>query len=190
MSNLTDRPVPRDTDLPLAGRLAEFERLYRAEVVGVTGFFARRSRNPQIVADLTADTFVEAITSFGSSPPEHGSERAWLFAIARHVYAKYCERDARRQDAIRRESAGRLLDEDETEEIVGRIDGERRGRELLERLVGLSAIEREAVELVDLTGLTPGEAAIALGVSSGALRVRLFRARAQLRKEHRPDVQV
>jgi RNA polymerase sigma-70 factor (ECF subfamily) len=188
MSNLTDQSVSRSTELPPAGRLEEFERLYRAEIAAVTGFFARRSRDPQTVADLTADTFVEAITSFGSSPPERGSERAWLFAIARHVYAKHCERLTRRLDATRRESAGRLLDEDETEEIAERIDGERGGRELLERLVGLSAIEREAVELVDLADLTPKEAAIALGVTSGALRVRLFRARAQLRKEPRTDV--
>jgi RNA polymerase sigma factor (sigma-70 family) len=188
MSNLTDRSVARRAELPPVGRLAEFERLYRAEVAAVTRFFARRSRDPQTVADLTADTFVEAIASFGSSPPRRGSEGAWLFAIARHVYAKHCECLARRQDATHRESVERLLDEDESEEIVGRIDGERHGRELLERLAGLSALEREAIELVDLADLTPKEAAIALGVSSGALRVRLFRARAQLRKEPRTDV--
>jgi RNA polymerase sigma factor (sigma-70 family) len=188
MNNLTESSVPRLADLPPAGRLADFERLYRAEIAAVTGFFARRSRDPQTVADLTADTFVEAITSFGSAPPTRGSERAWLFAIARHVYAKHCERLVRRQDATRRESAARLLDEDETEEIASRIDGEQRGRELLGRLAGLSTVEREAVELVDLADLTPKEAAIALGVSSGALRVRLFRARAQLRKEPRTDV--
>jgi RNA polymerase sigma factor (sigma-70 family) len=188
MSNLTERSVSRGAQLPPAGRLAEFERLYRAEVAAVTGFFARRSRDPQTVADLTADTFVEAIASFGSSPPERGSERPWLFAIARHVYAKHCERLARRRDATRRESAWRLLDEDEAQEIADRIDGQRRGRELLERLAGLSAVEREAVELVDLADLTPREAATALGVSSGTLRVRLFRARAQLRKEPRKDV--
>jgi DNA-directed RNA polymerase specialized sigma24 family protein len=38
--------------------------------------------------------------------------------------------------------------------------------------------------LVDLTGLTPKEAAAALGVSRVVLRKRLSRARARLRKEH------
>ena len=44
-------------------------------------------------------------------------------------------------------------------------------------------LERTAVELVDLAGLTPKEAAAALGVPRGVLRVRLFRARARLRRE-------
>jgi DNA-directed RNA polymerase specialized sigma24 family protein len=38
---------------------AEFERLYRDNVKAVTSFFARRSADPQTVADLTADTFVQ-----------------------------------------------------------------------------------------------------------------------------------
>ena len=74
------------------------------------------------------------------------------------------------------------------EDLAERIDAERSGRDLLERLAELSEADREALELVDLAGLTPKEAAMALGVSPGALRVRLFRARARLRKEHRDDV--
>ena len=51
------------------GAAAEFERLYRANVEAVTAYFARRSADPHVVADLTADTFVTAITSFGSFDP-------------------------------------------------------------------------------------------------------------------------
>ncbi len=180
----------RSAEAPAAGRPGELEVLYRSEVAAVTAFFARRSRDPQTVADLTADTFMEAMKSFRSSPPAQGSKRPWLFAIARNVYAKHCEHMARRRDAARRDSARQMLDEDETEELAERIDAQRLGRELLERLAGLPALDREAVELVDLAGLRPKEAAIALGVSAGALRVRLFRARARLRKERRIDVQV
>jgi RNA polymerase sigma factor (sigma-70 family) len=185
VSHLTSEAVSQSVRVPGNGRLAEFESLYRAQVAAVTGFFARRSRDPQTVADLTADTFVAAMTSFASSPPNAGSERPWLFAIARRVYAKHCERRARRDDATRREAGRRALDEDELTELTERIDAEQRGRELLERLAGLTAVERQAVELVDLTGMTPAEAALTLDVSAGALRVRLFRARAKLRKEHR-----
>ena len=38
------------------GAAAEFERLYRANVEAVTAYFARRSADPPVVADLTADT--------------------------------------------------------------------------------------------------------------------------------------
>jgi RNA polymerase sigma-70 factor (ECF subfamily) len=163
--------------------LSEFEALYRSEVAAVTGFFARRSRDPQVVADLTADTFVEAMRSFASSGPAVGSERPWLLAIARRVYAKHCERASRREDAARRDLSRQLLDEDETEQLAQRIDAQRHARGLLALLAALPEMDREAVELVDLAGLTPKQAAAALGLSPGTLRVRLFRARAKLRKE-------
>jgi len=178
VSHVTSEPVARNQGVCPG----DFERLYRSEVAAVMAFFARRSSDPQTVFDLTADSFVEAMRSFGSSPPARGSERPWLYAIARRVYAKHCEREARRQDAASRDDARRILDADETEEVAARIDAERDGRQLLAHLTRLSPLEREAVELVDLAGLTPNEAAAALGVSPGALRVRLFRARARLRK--------
>jgi DNA-directed RNA polymerase specialized sigma24 family protein len=49
---------------------------------------------------------------------------------------------------------------------------------------------RAMVELVDLEGLTPKEAALALGVSGVAFRKRLSRARFRLRKEHHSNDQV
>jgi len=57
----------------------------------------------------------------------------------------------------------------------------------MERCSQLPALERAAIELVDLSGLTPKEAAAALGVSRVVLRKRLSRARARLRKEYRTD---
>jgi hypothetical protein len=39
------------------GATAEFERLYRPNVDAVTAYFARRSADPHVVADLTADIF-------------------------------------------------------------------------------------------------------------------------------------
>lgn len=170
-------------DVPVRGLLDDFEAVYRAEFGRVTAFFARRTASPQTVADLTADTFVEAMTSFRTFDPSRGSARGWLFAIARRVYARHCERDAIRRDAAARDAGRRVLDIDQIGELVHRIDAERVGRELLARLAALPPVERVAVELVDLAGLTPKEAAVALDVSPGALRVRLFRARSRLRKE-------
>jgi RNA polymerase sigma-70 factor (ECF subfamily) len=51
----------------------------------------------------------------------------------------------------------------------------------MRRWAGLPQTDRLAVELVDIVGLTPKEAANALGASPGALRIRLFRARTKLR---------
>lgn len=80
--------------------------------------------------------------------------------------------------------SGRLeLADDELEDLAERIDAQRDGRRLLERTARLSPLEREAIELVDLMGLTPKDASRVLGVSPNALRVRLFRAHTRLRKE-------
>jgi RNA polymerase sigma-70 factor (ECF subfamily) len=163
---------------------ARCSRVFRSEVDVITGYFARRSHDPQTVADLTADTFVEAMRSFDSFDPARGSARAWLFAIARRVDVRRCEPSGHRRDAARRDARRWVLDDpNATDDLLARIDAQHAGRALMERLAGHDPLGRSAVELVDLAGLTPKEAALALGVSPGALRVRLFRARARLRKE-------
>jgi RNA polymerase sigma factor (sigma-70 family) len=165
-----------------AGAAAEFEKVYRAHFGLVTGYFARRSADPQTVADLTADTFVRAITSFATFDPVRGSARAWLIGIASRVFAGYCEAHSRRSDSARRIAGQRVLDADAFDDLVDRIDAEQAGGALLARLARLPRPDREVVELVDLDGLSPKEAAEVLGVSAGAARIRLFRARKALRK--------
>ncbi len=172
---------------PSGSALAEFEQVYRGNVDVVMSYFARRCAEPQVVADLTSETFVRAAGAFGSFDPRRGSARAWLFGIAAHVFAGHCAQTANGRDAVARLAQRRPLDVDETEELAARIDAERDGRELTERCSQLPEIERAAVELVDLAGLTPKEAATALGVSRVVLRKRLSRARARLRKEHHGD---
>jgi RNA polymerase sigma factor (sigma-70 family) len=164
------------------GAAAEFERLYRANVEAVTAYFARRSADPHVVADLTADTFVTAITSFGSFDPGRGTARAWVFGIARHVYAAHCAAYGQQQDRLQRLAGRRDLEPDQVEELLDRIDAERAGRDLVSGLGMLPDRDRALVELVDLAGLRPKEAAAVLGVAPGAARMRLMRARAQLRR--------
>jgi RNA polymerase sigma factor (sigma-70 family) len=171
------------------GATAEFERLYRANVEAVTGYFARRSADPNVVADLTADTFVAVITRFESFDPRKGTARAWVFGIARHVYASYCEAYSQQQHKIQRLAGRRDLDPDQVEELLDRIDAERVGRDLVSGLAALPERDRAVVELVDIAGLRPKEAAIALGLTPGTTRMRLMRARARLRRHynHEPD---
>ena len=180
------RNVTRLGKPPRSG-LAEFEQVYRGNVDAVMAYFARRCVEPQTVADLTSDTFVRAAGGFGSFDPARGAARAWLFGIAANVFARHCEQAAAGRDVASRLAGRRPLETDEIEELAARIDAERAGRELLDRCSQLPDLERSAVELVDLTGLTPKEAARALGVSRVVLRKRLSRARARLRKEHQSD---
>jgi RNA polymerase sigma factor (sigma-70 family) len=164
--------------------LEEFEQVYLRNVDVLMGYFARRCRDPQTVADLTSETFVRAVDGFARFDPRRGSDRAWLFGIAARVFARHCEQSAGGRDAVARLGGHRSLGEDEIEELAERIDAEREGAALMRRCAQLPAVERAAIELVDLEGLTPQEAAVALGVSRAAFRKRLSRARSRLRKEH------
>ncbi len=158
--------------------------MYLRNVDVLMGYFARRCHDPQTVADLTSETFVRAMDGFAGFDPRRGSDRAWLFGIAARVFARHCEQSAGRRDAVARLGGYRALGVDEIEELTERIDAEREGAALMRRFVRLPAVERAAIELVDLDGLTPKEAALALGVSGVAFRKRLSRARSRLRKEH------
>ncbi|HEX3616557.1 MAG TPA: RNA polymerase sigma factor [Solirubrobacteraceae bacterium] len=160
----------------------DFEDVYRVHVGALTAFFARRCREPQEVADLTSQTFVEAIRS-AHTYRGSGSPRAWLIAIARAVYARRCAAASQGSELVEALGGQLELGHDEIEDLAARIDAQRDGRELLMAARRLSAVEHEAIELVDLTGLTPTEAAQVLDVSANVLRVRLFRAHSKLRKE-------
>jgi RNA polymerase sigma-70 factor (ECF subfamily) len=158
--------------------------VYLRNVEVLMGYFARRCRDPHTVADLTSETFVRAMGGFAGFDPRRGSGRAWLFGIAANVFARHCEQSASGRDAVARLGGHRALDVDEIEELAQRIDSERAGAALMQRYEGLPTVERAAIELVDLEGLSPKEAALALGVSRVAFRKRLSRARSRLRKEH------
>jgi RNA polymerase sigma-70 factor (ECF subfamily) len=184
--SLNDSAAEKSQHAP-GSRLSDFERLYRAEFGPVAAYFARRSLDPHLVANLTADTFVAAIQSFDTMDPSKVSAHAWVLGIARRVHQRHRESDPR--------LAGdpgtlveQLLDREEIEEMMWRIEVEHSSRELIRRLERMSVLDREAVELVDLCGLTPLEAARELGISSGALRVRLARTRARLNRESASDV--
>jgi len=183
------RDASRPTVLghPTSAGLREFEHVYVANVDAVMAYFARRCAEPQTVADLTSETFVRAAGTFASFDPGRGSARAWVFGVATHVFARHCEQAANGRDATARLAGHRGLEADEIEELTARIDAERAGRAILDRCSRLPELERGAIELVDLAGLTPKEAAAALGVSRVVLRKRLSRARARLRKEQLGD---
>ncbi len=167
--------------------LAEFEQIYRDNADAVMAYFARRCSEPQAMADLTSETFVRAAGTFASFDPGKGSPRAWLFGIAAHVYARHCDQAANGRTAVARLAGHRALERDEIDELAGKIDAERAGQKLIERCSQLPDLERAAIELVDLAGLTPKEAAAVLGVSRVVLRKRLSRARGRLRKEQHCD---
>lgn len=158
-----------------------FEAFYKRHVKRVTGFVARRVTDPHLVDDLTTEVFLAAIEGADSFRPAQGTESAWLIGIARNVLASERRTAARRVDKALRHAGRRPLDADDISRLEEQIDAERAAGELLTAVSALAPGLRAVIELVDIDGLTVTEAATALRIPPVTARVRLHRARQQLK---------
>ncbi|MFC9298834.1 RNA polymerase sigma factor [Streptomyces sp. NPDC057011] len=175
------RNPPREAGPPDLTTPEGFGRFYEEHVDAVLGFVTRRVSDPHVAADLTADVFLAAMGSAAGYRPDRGAAVAWLFGIARNVLSGHARGLARESGALARLSGRRLLDDGDVAALEERIDAERAYRALAERHAALSEPLRAALDLVVVDGLTPAEAALALGVTQATVRVRLHRARRALR---------
>ncbi|MDP9613624.1 RNA polymerase sigma factor [Streptomyces demainii] len=160
---------------------AGFAAFYEENFDAVLGFVTRRTSCPQVAADLTADIFVAALEAAGRYDAGRGSPSAWLYGIARNVLSSHYRGNVRERHAVARLNGRRLLDEEDIAALEERIDAERAARALAERHSALSEPLREVLDLVAVDGLTPREAAEALGLNQATVRVRLHRAKRALR---------
>ncbi|MDP9343721.1 MAG: sigma-70 family RNA polymerase sigma factor, partial [Actinomycetota bacterium] len=127
--------------------------------------------------------WLEVIASAGRFDPRRGRAVPWLLGVAANVTASDARRRAREREAAARLSGRRVLDEDDVARLERAIDAAAIAPEARSAIAGLPPGERAMVELVALEGLTPDEAARALGVRPAAARMRLARARRKLREE-------
>lgn len=153
-------------------RRARFDRLYRAHVDRVMNYCLRHLA-PSNAEDTVADTFLVAWRRLDDIPePAIG----WLIITARHtIYTRY-RAQAKAQRLVERLARITSLATEPTDVAV-----ERRVI-LLAALDGLTDDEREALLLTAWDGLSGEDAALVLGCSHGALRMRLHRARQKLSK--------
>ena len=79
-----------------------FAVFYRRHVEDLVAFFMRRTRNAELAADLTAETFADALVARARFDPGRGSASAWLLGIALHKLARVERRAAAEQRARRR----------------------------------------------------------------------------------------
>jgi RNA polymerase sigma-70 factor (ECF subfamily) len=161
------------------GALPEF---YRRHVAKVVGMGVRRFSRAEDVADFTADVFVEVMTSASSFDPARGRALPWLYGVAGHVAARMHRQQARERSVTARLAGRELLADDDQARVERRIDAARELRRVYRALHRLDPADRRLLELVAVDGLSPVDAAEALGVSRVAARVRLSRARRRLRE--------
>jgi DNA-directed RNA polymerase specialized sigma24 family protein len=113
-------------DAPAAAGMAAFaERLDVRDVDELLGFAVRRTRDPQVAADLTAETFAAALLAHRSDRTEHASPGAWLQGIALERLADAQRRGLVESSARRRLGMARI---ELAAADAPRIEALRRGR--------------------------------------------------------------
>jgi RNA polymerase sigma factor (sigma-70 family) len=131
----------------------------------------------ELAADLTAETFAQALVSRRTFDSARGEPRAWLYGIAWRVLADSLERGRVRDRARRRLGVERLQLDDEA---IARID-ELTGDVALAALEGLPEDQRLAVRGRVLEEAEYDELARALRCSPSVVRQRVSRGLRTLR---------
>jgi RNA polymerase sigma-70 factor (ECF subfamily) len=158
-----------------------FGVFYDRHVEAILRFFYRRTGDPEAAADLTAETFAEALAGRHRYRNTGAPARTWLLGIARHQLSRFFRRKrvddrARRALGIERIS----VDEDSYERIEALADWAPLKEALREGVASLSPKLAQAVVLRVGLDLPYAEVAERLRCSEGAARVRVARGLAQL----------
>ena len=164
-----------------SGDSAAFGCFYRRHERRVVGYAVSHCANAGDVADLVAETFLQALASAGRYRSTDGNALPWLLGIARHEVARQRRSFARRQRLLCRLDAVPAFSPDEAGAVDAAIDAARLGPALREALSALRAKDRELLLLVARDGLEPAQAGEVLGMNPNTARVRLSRVRKRLR---------
>jgi RNA polymerase sigma factor (sigma-70 family) len=176
----TVRPVGDAALLVAAAHdVRAFEDFYHRYVRRVTAFAVTRCSCPEDVADVVALTFIRLLDAARRYEPDRGEPVAYLMGIAANVVRDLQRRQARQHALVAKLSGRELLDDDDVERIEAAIDAARATEALKGAIDRVPPGERDMLRLV-ADGLTPSQAAGALGITPTAGRTRLSRARRRL----------
>ena len=182
-----ERREAAEEDLPFLIRRAQagdpdaFERLVREYRDRIFRWALVRTGDVDDAEDATQEALVRVHRGLRKYRGESRFE-TWLYSVTRSAAADI----TRRRKGTRNMKArfSRLAESGSTADSAGLLDRVA-ARQLAEHVRGfleqLPPRQREAVDLVDLQGLEPGEAAALLGSNPATLRTHLFRGRRALR---------
>jgi RNA polymerase sigma-70 factor (ECF subfamily) len=155
-----------------------FGLFYDRYVRMLLGYFVRRTGDPEVAADLTAETFASALVSRRRYAPSGGAAVAWLFTIAARRLVDYrrrgrVERRAQRALAIERRPVS-----GEDAELIALLADDTTSALLLE----LPAEQRDAVTEHVVYEFGYPEMAATAHMSEAAVRQRVSRGLSSLRR--------
>jgi RNA polymerase sigma-70 factor, ECF subfamily len=161
------------------GRVDRFEQVYRSTRTEILAYLLRRTPQREDAADVLAEVYLTAWRRFDDLP-DGDDARLWLYGTARRTLANH-----RRRDRNVRGIADRLCDELRASGMTRvALDATDANTAVVHDALGaLDPGPRELLSLTAWEALTPRDIAVMTGDTPGTIRVRLHRARAQLRAE-------
>jgi RNA polymerase sigma-70 factor, ECF subfamily len=196
-SQISDQPIPGPTDADLVGRaqggeLTAFETLVDRYEQRVYSLALRILRHEQDAEDVTQQTFLSALEGLNGFRGD-ASFPTWLLRIATHAALKVIRKRKGLETVSLEEATEPAEDYDgiphpeyiadwrqSPEQLVHQNEIRRLVDEALTRL---DEKHRLVFLLRDVEGLSVRETAEALGLSEANTKVRLLRARLQLRED-------
>jgi RNA polymerase sigma-70 factor (ECF subfamily) len=153
------------------------EQMWREMLPQLRTFVRRRIANPDRADDLVAEILLRIHHNVGSLDDRERLPN-WVFRIARNAIIDEYRRAGRSREQLvatmADEPAQAPMDEDEPG-VLQELSGC-----LRPMLAGLRAEQREAVEMIDLAGLSQADAAQRAGVSLSGRKSRVQRGRRRL----------
>jgi len=161
-----------------SGNTAAFQNLYERYRDPIFRFAYRLLGSAEAAEDVAHDCFLSLIKDPGRFDPTRASLRTYLYAAARNQAVK-------RYHGLGRETAiDELANEPQTaegHEPIRRVLDDELAGEVERAIADLPPLQREALVLFEYEDLSLAEIAAVVGVDSGTVKGRLFRAREKLR---------
>jgi len=160
-----------------AGAPGAFAELYGRHAKAVRHVALELAWTSELADDIVQDTFTRALEHLDAlRQPDHF--RPWLLSIARHVAIDHSKADRRELNLDDRTADALAADDLGPDELAELTELARRVRSCV---AGLSHRDATAVALVTYVGLGPADVAEALGLTPGAAKVVIHRARRRFR---------
>jgi RNA polymerase sigma factor (sigma-70 family) len=168
-----------DDELLIRQDADSFELFYSRYFERLLVFFARRTRDAELAADLTAETFAAALASRRRYRPQRGGADSWLFAIAYHKLGDAQRRGCAEVRARRRLGIERI---ELTDDDIARIDQLGQPDSVGELVRELPPDQREAIQAHVIEERGYSEIAADFKTSEAVVRKRVSRGLAAIRR--------
>jgi RNA polymerase sigma-70 factor (ECF subfamily) len=174
MTVLERKPRPIDKEHGQSRAPEDFGELARLHRNLVFSIASRIVRNPHVAEDVTQEAMIRA---FKAWPQFRGDcdPRAWLARVATNVAINHVMRTREFPDSI--------FDRADESDVAGQVERTAMCKALRGAIDHLPPMLRRPLVMFEYDGIGCEEIAKRLGISPGAVRVRLLRGRRHLKHE-------